>query len=138
MKNILIYLCFLFPFVLGSADAEVLIITNKNVVETTLSVADIKEIFLGKKVLWSDNTSINLVTLGDENIHKEFLKTYISKTKSQFRIYWQKMFFTGMGLVPKKMGSVEEMVNFVSSTGGAIGYIDIGSVTDAVNSIKIR
>ncbi len=123
---------------MGSAAAEVLIITNKNVVETTLSVADIKEIFLGKKVLWSDNTSINLVTLGDENIHKEFLKTYISKTKSQFRIYWQKMLFTGIGLAPKKMGSVEEMVNFVSSTGGAIGYIDIGSVTDAVNSIKIR
>ncbi|MGE0087655.1 MAG: hypothetical protein AB7S75_24860 [Desulfococcaceae bacterium] len=103
--------------------AEILIVDNKDVPETDLSQQEIQEIFLGKRVQWSDNSRIRFVTVGDAEIHGMFLKQYVRLSEADWKIYWKRMVFTGRGLPPETIATEAELINFVSKNKGAIGYI---------------
>jgi len=106
-----------------AALADVMVIANKNLSENSLSNFEIKEISLGKIVKWSDNTPVHFVTL-DGDIHREFLKTYIKRSTSQYKNHWRKMVFTGKGCAPKCFKTENELIQYVSQTDGAIGYVN--------------
>lgn len=72
-------------FCVSSFAGEVVIIANKNVSESNLSVNEIKDIFLGEKTSWQDNKKINFVILKDSQVHQEFLEKYVDKTPIQHR-----------------------------------------------------
>ncbi|MCP4353829.1 MAG: hypothetical protein GY795_50930 [Desulfobacterales bacterium] len=103
--------------------ADIIIIANKNVPENTLTRKEIKEIFLGKRVQWSDHSKIHVITLKDAGIHKTFLKQYLNKSRSKWKSYWKRMVFTGRGIPPKTIISEAEAIAYVAETKGAVGYI---------------
>jgi ABC-type phosphate transport system substrate-binding protein len=136
---ILIVTFFFCPAIVVNTFADdVVIICNKGVSDTSLSKDDIKNIYLGKKSSWSDNTKITFVTLSDSDIQKSFLKEYINKTPSQFNTYWKKLVFTGKGKMPKSFDSDADLIDFVSKTDGALGYVSASSESDDVKVIKVQ
>ena len=138
MKRTVIFFCIVFALVAGAAHAGVIIIANKDVKDTAITKADLKEIFLGKKVQWTDNTKIRFVTLKESGPHKTFLRTYINKSSKQYSNYWRKMVFTGKGKIPKSFATNAEMIKYVSGTSGAIGYIGSSTKPANVNTINVR
>lgn len=102
------------------------IIVNKNLSETSLNADDVKNIYTGKKTRWSDNDNIVVAVLTDKDIHEKFLNAFVGRSSNQFTTLWKQMMFTGKGKLPKKFDSVSDMVDFVSKTEGAIGYITDG------------
>ena len=64
--------------------ADVTVIANKNISETSLSNSEIKKISLGKIVKWSDNTPVHFVTL-EGDIHQKFLKKLSSAISASTR-----------------------------------------------------
>ena len=138
MKRTVIFMCIVFALVTGAAHADVLIITNKYVKDTAVTKADLKEIFLGKKVQWSDNTKIRFVTLKESGPHETFLRTYINKYVQQYSNYWRKMVFTGKGKIPKSFATNAAMIEYVSGTSGAIGYIGSSTKPANVNKINVQ
>jgi ABC-type phosphate transport system substrate-binding protein len=138
MKRTVIFLCIVFALVTGAAHADVLIIANKDVKDAAITKADLKEIFLGKKVQWRDNNKIRFVTLKDSGPHKTFLRTYINKSAQQYSNYWRKMVFTGKGKIPKSFATSAEMIEYVSGTNGAIGYIGSSTTLVNVNTINVQ
>ena len=137
MKYIIIFLMVVF-FMGNSVHAEVLFIANKSVNEKNMSSREIKDIFLGKKKKWSDNTKIHFVILDNEKLHNDFLKTYIKKTTKQYDAYWKNMLFTGKGSPPKEFETTRELIEYVTATEGAIGYIDSSSIAANVNTISVE
>ncbi len=138
MKRTVIFLCIVFALVAGAAYADVLVIANKDVKDTAMTKADLKDIFLGKKVQWTDNTKIRFVTLKESAPHETFVKTYINKSAKQYSNYWRKMVFTGKGKIPKSFATSAEMIEYVSGTSGSIGYIDPGATPANVNTINVQ
>ena len=138
MKRTVIFFCIVFALVTGAAHANVLIIANKDVKDAAITKADLKEIFLGKKVQWTDNTKIRFVTLKESDPHKTFLRTYINKSSQQYSNYWRKMVFTGTGKIPKSFATNAEMIEYVSGTSGAIGYIGSSTKPANVKTINVR
>ncbi len=138
MKRTVVFLCIVFALVTGAAHADVLVIANKNVKDASIAKADLKEIFLGKKVRWTDNTKIRFVTLKDSGPHEAFVKTYINKSAKQYSNYWRKMVFTGKGKIPKSFATSAELIEHVSGTSGSIGYIDPGTTPANVNTINVQ
>jgi len=141
MKGTLTFLIlFFFVFLgsLGTAFADVIIITYPGVEETTLSKKDIKEIFLGSRVQWRDRSKIRPVLLNEEEVLKEFLKIYVKKTEDQFLNHWKRMVFTGKGKSPKRFKSPAELIAYVSKTNGAIGCVESVTSVDNVNTIKVK
>ena len=131
-------ICLLLLVAVGGAHAQVIIITNKSVDETQLTKQDIQKIFLGKESQWPDNTKIHVVNLKNDDIHKAFLKEYIGRSATQYKNWWKKMLFTGKGDPPQEFDSVEELVEFVAKTKGAIGYIDTPPANENVKAITVE
>jgi ABC-type phosphate transport system substrate-binding protein len=142
MKRVLFGL-FMATAFCSTAFADVLIIANKDVPETTLSQQEIQEIFLGKRVQWSDNSRIRFVTVGDAAVHSEFLKQYVKLSEADWKMYWKRMVFTGRGMPPETIATEAELIGFVSKTKGAVGYISSEGMpkkpeTDTVKIIGVK
>ncbi|MCP4111003.1 MAG: hypothetical protein GY749_36680 [Desulfobacteraceae bacterium] len=137
LLTILVFPAFIIAFE-SSADTGTKIIINDSVEAEAITRDDLKKIFLGKKVKWNSNQSIKIAVLKEGGIHENFLRTYIQKTSSQFRYYWKKLLFTGKGIPPKSFTSEDEIINYVSSTVGAIGYASSGIQKDGIKVITIK
>jgi ABC-type phosphate transport system substrate-binding protein len=101
---------------------ELYVFTNKSVPDNTLSAAELKNIFLGKKVRWADNQRVDCVMLKDSTCQESFLNQHIRKTSFQFNNYWKKQIFTGKGQPPRAFDSEQALINYVAQTSGAIGF----------------
>ncbi len=138
MKRTAILMCIVFALVTGKAYADILIITNKDVKDTVITKKALKAIFLGRKVQWTDNTPIRFVISRESDLYNTFLRTYINKSAQQYMNYWKMMMFSGKGMVPQSCATSAKMLEYVSGTSGAIGYID-SSITPAnVNTINVQ
>ncbi len=117
--------------------AEVIAIGNQSVPVASLSLSEVQDIFLGKTVKWQDGSKINFAVLKGD-IHAEFLKAFIKRTDSQFTAYWKQMLFTGKGGLPKNFETEKEMVQYVSETPGAIGYINKTTAPEKTKVISVN
>jgi ABC-type phosphate transport system substrate-binding protein len=131
MKQFLIILIIAFNIFSGE-----LIIANVNGVKS-LSKLEIKKIYLGKKMWWSDGTKIRLTTSNRE-LSDLFMKKYLGRKYSQFEIYWKQLSFTGRGMMPKSLPSQDKVIQFIKENPGAIGYVsDSTKVVDGISIISV-
>lgn len=119
----------------ASTEEAVVIIANKNVPDSSLSVEEVKRIFLAKKRLWQDGSKIEFVTLKGCAAHDVFLKSYLEKTPSQYDSYSKNLVFTGRGKALRTFSTEAEVVKYVSGTDGAIGYVSSGTNTRSAKVI---
>jgi ABC-type phosphate transport system substrate-binding protein len=133
---LLVVFAILLSFSGTKAFAGVMVIANKNISETSLSNSEIRNISLGNIVKWNDNTPVLFVTL-EGDIHRDFLKTYLKRSTSQYKNHWRKMVFTGKGCKPKCFKTEAELIQYVSQTNGAIGYIGQGTGAKDVKILEV-
>lgn len=125
-------------YAVSPASAEVVVIANKDVQTDSLTANTLMNIFLGKKSSWDDGQRIIFATLKSGKTHEDFIKTYVNKSSSQFSNYWKKQVFTGKGKLPEQFESEKDLVKYVASTKGAIGYISTGTDNSPVKIITVR
>jgi ABC-type phosphate transport system substrate-binding protein len=118
--------------------AKGIVIANPSINESDLDANTIRDIFLGRITKWKDGKRIIVRVLRSGPVHNEFLKRVVGKNARQFSTYWKKAVFTGTGIPHKSLASEEDMVKFISSTPGAIGYIDSSTLHPECKVIRIR
>lgn len=138
--KIFVFLLFMSFICLGGmAGADgVKIIGNKSVPFSELSREDVTKIFLYKQVEWPDKSKISFVILKDGAVHDSFVRLYLRRSPQQYSRYWKMMLFTGKGIMPKIFESDNEIVRFVASTDGAIGYVSMETPVENVKIISVR
>ena len=105
------------------ADTEgVIIIANYSIGNDEISVRELRDVFLGNRGQIM-GVSIQPVILNDPKIHDLFLHAYIGRQSAQFLMHWRNVVFTGRGRFPRSFENIEEVVEYVRRTEGAIGYI---------------
>ena len=115
--------------------AEVAVIVNASNTNSVAS-SDISRIFLGKMKSFNDGSSAVPVNLKSTLATRgEFEDKALGKSSSQVKAYWSKQLFSGKGKPPKELASDADVINFVSSTPGAIGYVEASNVNDSVRVI---
>ena len=138
MKYLSMCVLCLMVFSSGVAWADILIIANQNVSETTVTTKDLQEIFLGKRVQWKDSSAIHPVTVKDSKFHKAFLRHYVNRSSAKWNAHWKRMVFTGNGTPPKQFATQQELLDYVANTAGAIGYIDSETPVEKVAIIEVQ
>ncbi len=132
MKKILILvITFFLASVVYAGD---LVVANSSTGE--LSKANLKKMYLGKMKSWPDGSKVVLTVLKSGDDHKAFLKGKVGKSESQFKSYWKKKVFTGKGVMPKNFASDTDLLSFIASNPGAIGYVSEGSLGALPAGIK--
>ncbi len=117
---------------------DLVIIANSSVPETRLTRQKLQDIFLGDILNWSNGDKIILATLKNGETNDEFLKNIISRSSSQYNTYWRQIVFTGKGTPPQVFESENELIDFVASTKGAIGYTATQPENEDIKIIKIE
>jgi hypothetical protein len=114
--------------------SDVLVIANPSV-SVDLTAADLKDVFLGAKSAVQGTPVLPVLATGGA-AHDVFLREYVGKSDQVLRNHFKSLVFTGKGAMPKSFASDAEVVKYVASTKGAIGYVS--ATTDAAGVKKLQ
>jgi ABC-type phosphate transport system substrate-binding protein len=117
--------------------SDVQLIANSSVTASELSADDVKEIFLGTKTAVGGG-EVEPV-LGKAGVaHEAFLKLYVGKSDQGLRNHFKSLVFTGKGAMPKSFASDAEIVKYVATTKGAIGYVSGAAEATGVKKLAVK
>ena len=128
----------LIPLLCTHAHAQLVVIANSNVAATSVSRAELRDVFTGASSSLSGGAQVTPVLLKQGEVHDEFLSLYIGKSDSAFRAGWRSVLFSGQGIMPKSLDSDAAVVEYVAHTPGAIGYIGKTTSHDGVKILAVR
>lgn len=85
----------------------------------------LRRIYTMKVRRWPDHQPIQLfVYPSNSRAHNLFTKRVLKMFPYQLDRIWNKLAFSGTGVLPTEVSTQEEMIHMVSTTPGAIGYIE--------------
>jgi hypothetical protein len=98
----------------------------------------VAEVFLRRATRWPDDTPIRPVDLGpDAPARVRFSQDILSRSVASVRSYWQQRIFSGQGLPPPEL-PVEDVVSYVVSHPGAIGYVSAGTPLNGAAVLEVN
>ncbi len=116
------------------------IIAHPSAPVSSLTEAEASDYFLKKATTWPDGSRVTPVTLADREVTDTFARKVHRRNALAIRKFWQRQVFTGRGVPPQEMKTVEHVLSFVSSRPGAIGYVPASTALRdrGVHAIELR
>jgi len=122
----------------GAGDQEILIIVNKETSIKTLGLNTLMDIYTNNKTKWDNGEKIYVSMLKKGPIHETFSNQMIGMEPKKLIGIWKKVIFTGLGTPPKVLTTEAEMIQYVASTKGAIGYISTSTPAESVKVFTLK
>lgn len=115
----------------SSANSLSVVVNKSNT--SSLSEAQVKNIFMGKLGQFSDGTeAIPVLFDVGQAIRTQFDDTVLKRNTSQVDALWSKLIFTGRRSPPLQVKDANEVLKEISMNPKAIGYLNTNDVTDGV------
>jgi hypothetical protein len=97
------------------------------------------DVFLRRATRWPDDTPVHPVDLGPEAPARvRFSQEILSRSVASVRSYWQQRIFSGQGLPPPEMPDDHDVVAYVVSHPGAIGYVAAGTQVNGAAILEVN
>ena len=117
---------------LDAADVRVQLIGHP-ARSATLTRADVRAIYLKRKLLWSDGQPIIPINREAGSEARElFSEGLFGQDSRRLATYWNQRYFEAGEFPPATLASEEAVVRFVSENPNAVGYVTTQHVTDSV------
>jgi len=127
----------LLPLTSGAADGFK-VVANKDVPVSHMTRSDLARVFMKKQIEWSSGTAVAPVDQSTVSmVRAAFTQDVHEKKTSSIARYWQRQIFTGRGVPPTIRDSDAEVLAFVQTTPGAIGYVAADAPVEGVKTIAI-
>jgi ABC-type phosphate transport system substrate-binding protein len=122
----------------ASADATFRVIVHPQVKGSQIPRAALTSIFLKQAPKWGDGSTVAPVDQSLRSpVRRSFSNDVLQQGLVQVQTYWQRQMSNGV-IPPPVKTSDEEIVSFVASTPGAIGYVSPSApLPDSVREIAI-
>lgn len=131
-----------FSLLLGSTffakAADYILVVHKDNPVDRLNPQEVKDIFLGKKIKWGNDLPITLVMNTNDEIHERFTRIMLQKSPVQLSVYWKKILYSGVGMLPLAVKDDEAAKSYVGTHKNAISYITEDSLDRQVKKVEIR
>lgn len=118
--------------------AEYIVVVHKENPVERLTPQEVKDIFLGKKTRWANDAPITIVMNTNEEIHEHFTRVVLQKSPVQLSVYWKKILYSGIGMLPLAVKDDEAAKSYVATHKNAISYINENSLDRQVKKVEIR
>ena len=104
-----------------------------------VSMAELRQIFLGERGHWPNGHRITLVMMPpDQPEHKTVLRDICHMSETEFNNHFLHGLFTGEVLVsPKTLASPVGVRKFVFNVPGAIGYLRASDVDPSIKALRV-
>lgn len=104
------------------------VIVNASNPVSSLPRDDVAKLFLKKTVAWESGKPAAPVELpAAAKAREAFARTVLNKSIAQVKSYWQQQIFSGRDVPPPEKQTESDVVAFVRSNPGAIGYVSKGA-----------
>lgn len=138
MQNIRLITLLLIAIIPSTLLAEQTVIANGSVQRDILSRQQLRAIFSLSKQHWNNNQSIKVCVLpANDQTHKLFSRKILAIFPYQLKRNWDRLAFSGMGIPPTVVTNDQEMIEYIGSKPGAIGYISDRSLVNDAEGVKI-
>ena len=131
MSARLLWALFSVGLLLASASTraqDVQVVVHAEVPVQSISLAELRAIYSMRLQRWSDGVAIQVYVLPQQNsLHQRFCKSLLQALPHQLQAVWYRLVYSGMGRAPIEVADEEELIQRVSSTPGAIGYVESGA-----------
>jgi hypothetical protein len=84
----------------------------------------LKRIYEGKLIQIDGRAVIPVNLKPGSQVRKDFMERILAQDDDKFIAYWTVRRYIGKGSPPQEFASVEQQVEFIRRTPGAVGYVD--------------
>lgn len=121
----------LIPVMVYSED--MVVVANSQSGINKLSRDEVINIYLGRFRQLSSGVAAQPVDLPPAHADKaRFYRLLVNKELAEINAYWSRLIFSGRTTPPRAVKGQEELLNFIRTTPGAIGYVDRAKIDDRV------
>ena len=115
------------------------IVVNQSVPVGEYSLNKTRAIFTMRQRFWSNGKKVQVFVLADNHpLHKTFTKKKLHMFPHQLRRVWDRMVFSGTGRAPVILNTEEEMLDKISNTPNAIGYLNSGTENEKLRLFEFQ
>ena len=140
MRKLLVAAAALVLLAAGPAAAEdgFKVVANLEVPAESLSRAQLSDVFLKRSTVFPGGGAAAPVDQAEGSpVFEAFSRDVHGKAGSVVRAFWKKVAATGRDSPPPVRRSDDEVLAFVRSTRGAIGYVSAATPTSGVKVIRV-
>ena len=115
---------------------EIVVIGNSNVPK--MDAVTVQKVYTGKVIQVS---GVNVRPVGDKpgtSTRNLFLREFLEQDEEKYTAYWTVRRYIGKGVPPSELASAAEVIRYVQSTPGAVGYIDATELKPGMNVVARR
>jgi hypothetical protein len=100
-----------------------------------IDTATVMRLYTGRAIE-AGHVAVTVVNLSAGHpLRQRFLAGYLKTDEEHYRAYWTVRRHVGKGAPPRELGSVAEVIDFVTRTPGAVGYVDAAAAGAGINVI---
>lgn len=134
---IVAFLCMVMIAGLHAQNFKVIVNTSNGI--SSISKTDLTNIFLKKISKFSNGITASPVDQTENSaVRAEFSNGILKRPASAVKSYWNQQLFSGAGVPPDEKKTEADVINFVKSNPGGIGYVSPGAVTADVKVIEVQ
>jgi len=130
-----------YPYKLGAQghDVDVAVVVHPDTPVSSLSLAEVRKVFLGERQYWNANVPVVLLIRAPVARERNVvLRTIYQMSESQFKQYWiAKIFRAEAATAPKVVYSNDMASELVGAIPGAIAFIDAHDVRPGTKVIRV-
>ena len=122
------------PATTGAADLVVIAHPKSGI--DRLGRNDVINIFLGRfRQLPSGLSALPVDLPASQGERSAFYHQLVNKELAEINAYWARLVFSGRTMPPRQAASVDDLLDFVAVTPGAVGYVDRSQVNGRVKIV---
>jgi ABC-type phosphate transport system substrate-binding protein len=123
----------------GSQAATFKVVVNNGVHVQTMPKKAVSDLFMKRTTKWEGGANVVPVDQTDQAaVRDDFSRTIHGKPTAAVKSYWNQQIFSGREVPPVEKPSDADVVAFVRSTAGAVGYVSETAATDGVRVIQVQ
>jgi len=115
------------------------VVVNASNPTSALTKDDLARVYLKKQTSWKGGGSVAVVDQSPKApVRAQFSMQVLGRDVPTMKNYWQQSLFSGRGVPPIEQPSDQQVLSFVASNQGAIGYVSADAPLPAgVKAIEI-
>jgi ABC-type phosphate transport system substrate-binding protein len=114
------------------------VVVNPATAVPSLSKAEVARLFLKQDTRWKDGKPAAIIDQAPASpVRHDFSRDVLGKEVASVTSYWQQQVFSGRASPPVVKPNDADVVAFVASTPGAIGYVSAGAAAAGVKTLTV-
>ena len=137
MKRMIMIVSLLFAILITPAQSEqpdVVLIGNPDVPK--MDAETIARVYTGKMISVSGVSVKPVNTKSGIATRNRFMQIFLNQDDEKYIAYWTVRRYIGKGTPPKELDSSADVIRFVQSTPGGVGYIDTTELKPDMNVVS--